>query len=499
MMLHHCFSFFLIFFELLYPAVAQSEHLTPILPGDPYSVIGDIEKRQLGRCSYLYAWLAIPQGSHQDIYAHYSACSRLELRFMEAAREVRSPRPDYTVKIGEELNRVNRDYTAQLMDLETLDALLQTVKVTSGAQNSPSLTLKDRIFYLSDRLGQYTMLAMLRPGRLPKIEIIPPPSEKTHIHPQNVLCYRKSCDPDPKDAVLTPATLSANTTADYMIMLAQSKQENRRIYVQLIIYRVVFALAAFLCILFGIASLILCIRLRSRTRLQRKGPRKEGPYNQTPSYNQLNGGYKISTPVYFTDPNMCTVNAAHVPSDTASLHNTAISSNMSGCELLAASAANGNPYGGFAYPTAYSADGSGVLKLIPAGRVSASSGTGQAFYSMPPAAFNRSVSPASEGYRTGSLDRRSEAASEKMRRRTPIQVINLPQGAEIPPTASLIPIARPFSQYPQSSFKSIASPSTDQTLASQASVGTVIHKFPGDVSYHGSINGDSMAACGPMN
>ncbi|VDD79285.1 unnamed protein product [Mesocestoides corti] len=474
--------------------IGSAEKLTPILPGDPYNVVGEIEKRQLGRCSYFYAWLAIPQGSHQDIYAHYSACSRLELRFMEAARETRSPQSEFKVNVVEELNRVNKDYAAQLIDLETLDALLQTVKVTNGVQTSPPLTSKDRIFYLADRLGQYTMLAMLRPGRLPKIEIIPPPSEKTHIHPQNVLCYRKTCEPSVQ--ATTPVLSSTNSSVEYVMLLAEAKQENRRLYIQLIIYRVVFALAAFLCILFGIAALILCFRLRASSKLPKKSPRMDGSYHNAPPYNSLNGGYKLTTPVIFTDSVAYPVNAAHVPSDTASLHNTAISSNLSGCELLPASGASGTPYTHLSYQPLYSTDGSGVMKPVAQNRFQGSAT--QNFFPLV-TAFDRSASPASEGYRTGSLDRRSDAASEKIRRRTPIQVIALPQGAEAPPTASYIPLPHIFSQYSQPTFKPAHSSTNDQTMTSQGSGGTVIHKFAGDMNYHPPINGDTATAGVPMN
>ena len=472
-----------------------AEKLTPILPGDPYSVVGDIEKRQLGRCTYLYTWLAIPQGSHQDIYAHYSACSRLELRFIETARETRSPQSDFKTNVVEELNRINKDYTAQLIDLETLDALLQTVKVTNGIQTSPPLTTKDRIFYLADRLGQYTMLAMLRPGRLPKIEIVPPPSEKTHILPQNVLCYRKTCESPVKSDTLRSSSMSSegekNSSVEYIVLLAEAKQENRRLYVQLIIYRVVFALAIFLCVILAIVTLILCFRShKSGPKLPKKLQKMEASYHSAPPYNSLNSASKMTSPAMYSDSVAYPNNTALVLGDTSSLQNTAISSNLSGCELLAANGLSGTPCSHF-YQPLYTTDGSGGIKPITQSRLYGSSG--QNFYPLV-TAFDRSASPASEGYRTGSLDRRSDAASEKIRRRTPIQLIALPQGAEAPPTANYIALAQPISQYPQTAFKAPQSSDNVQTIASHGSGGTVIRKLPSDINFSAGINGESTSS-----
>ncbi|VDM35642.1 unnamed protein product [Hydatigera taeniaeformis] len=476
-------------------AMIMAEKLTPILPGDAYSVVGDIEKRQLGRCTYLYAWLAIPQGSHQDIYAHYSACSRLELRFIEAARETRSPQSDFKVNVVEELNRVNKDYTAQLIDLETLDALLQTVKVSNGIQTSPSLTTKDRIFYLADRLGQYTMLAMLRPGRLPKIEIVPPPSEKTYILPQSVLCYRKTCESVVKSVTSTAPLSSSdatNSTMEYRVLLAEAKQENRRLYIQLIIYRVVFALSAFLCVLLAIMTLVLCFRnQKSGSKSPKKLPRMEASYHSAPPYNSLNSASKMTSPVIYSDSVTYPNNTALVLGDSGSLQNTAISSNMSGCELLTANGLNGTPCTHFSYQPLYTADGSGGIKPIPQNRLYGSGA--QSFFPLM-TAFDRSASPASEGYRTGSLDRRSDVASEKLRRRTPIQLIALPQGAEAPPTTNYIALTQPISQYPQPTFKAPQSIENVQTMTSQGSGGTVIRKLPSDMNFRASINAESASS-----
>ncbi|VDO10571.1 unnamed protein product [Rodentolepis nana] len=477
----------------------SNEKLTPILPGDPYSVIGDIEKRQLGKCTYIYAWLVIPQGSHQDIYAHYSACSRLELQFMEAAREARSSEADFKVNVVDELNRVNKDYTAQLVDLETLDALLQTVKVADRVQSSPPLTTKDRIFYLADRLGQYTMLAMLRPGRLPKIEIVPPPTEKTHIFPQHVLCYRKSCESSTKRGPNAPpaspsgvGTGSTNASMEYIILLAEAKQENRRLYIQLIIYRVVFALAAFLCIILAIVTLILCFRSqRSGSKTAKKLSKLEASYHSAPPYNSINSASKINSPNIYADSVGYPNNTALVLGDSASLQNTAISSNLSGCELLATNGLNGTPCQHFAYQPLYAPDGSGGIKALGQNRIFGSGA--QNFFPIV-TGFDRSASPASEGYRTGSLDRRSDVASEKIRRRTPIQLIALPQGAEAPPTANYIALAQPISQYPQQTFKPHQSSENVQTMASHTSGGTVIRKLPGDMNFRTSLNGESTSS-----
>ncbi|KAM7538253.1 hypothetical protein Aperf_G00000075072 [Anoplocephala perfoliata] len=483
-----------IFLSFTY-VLTLAEKLTPILPGDPYNVVGDIEKRQLGRCTYLYAWLAIPQGSHQDIYAHYSACSRLELSFLKAAREARSPESDFKINVVDEYNRINKDYTGQLVDLETLDALLQTVKVTNGVQSSPPLTTKDRIFYLADRLGQYTMLAMLRPGRLPKIEIVPPPSEKTHIFPQNVLCYRKSCEAVAKSesnaspASPSMASRSSNTSMEYIILLAEAKQENRRLYIQLIIYRVVFALAAFLCIILAVVTLILCFRnQRAGSKRTKKISKLEASYHSAPPYNSLNSASKINSPGIYTDSVAYPNNTALVLGDTSSLQNTAISSNLSGCELLAANGLNGAH---FSYQPIYAADGSGGIKPLGQNRMYGSGA--QNFFPIV-TGFDRSASPASEGYRTGSLDRRSDAASEKIRRRTPIQLIALPQGAEAPPTANYIALTQPLSQYPQPSFKPPQSSENVQTMASHGSAGTVIRKLPSDMNFRASLNGESTSS-----
>ncbi|KAH9283077.1 hypothetical protein ECG_04807 [Echinococcus granulosus] len=478
-----------------------AEKLTPILPGDVYSVVGDIEKRHLGRCTYLYAWLAIPQGSHQDIYAHYSACSRLELRFIEAARETRSPQSDFKVNVVEELNRVNKDYTAQLIDLETLDALLQTVKITNGIETSPSLTTKDRIFYLADRLGQYTMLAMLRPGRLPKIEIVPPPSEKTYILPQNVLCYRKTCEIAVQSATSAVSASSSskslpssatNSSMEYILLLAEAKQENRRLYIQLIIYRVVFALTAFLCVLLAIVTLVFCFRNhKPGLKSSKKRPKMEASYHSGPPYNSLNSPSKMTSPVIYSDSVAYPNNTALVLGDTASLQNTAISSNLSGCELLTANGLNGTPCAHFSYQPLYTTDGSGGIKPMAQNRLYGSGA--QNFFPIV-TAFDRSASPASEGYRTGSLDRRSDVASEKIRRRTPIQLIALPQGAEAPPTTNYIALTQPITQYPQPAFKVPQSIENSQTITSQGSGGTVIRKPPGDINFRASINGESASS-----
>lgn len=476
----------------------STEKLTPILPGYPYSVVGDIEKRQLGRCTYLYAWLTIPQGSSQDIYAHYSACSRLELRFIEAAWEARSSESDFKFNVVDELNRVNKDHAAQLIDLETLDALLQTVKVTNGVQTSPPLTTKDRIFYLADRLGQYTMLAMLRPGRHPKIELVPPPSEKTYILPQNVLCYRKTCEPSPKqESNASPASpsgarSSSNASMEYIILLAEAKQENRRLYIQLIIYRVVFALAAFLCIILAIATLILCFRRqRSRSKTPKKLSKLEASYHSAPPYNSINSASKINSPNIYTDSVGYPNNTALVLGDSASLQNTAISSNLSGCELLTANGLNGAPCPHFSYQPLYTTDGSGGIKPLGQNRMF---GSGAPTFFPIVTGFDRSASPASEGYRTGSIDRRSEAASEKIRRRTPIQTIHLPQGAEAPTTTNYITLTQPISQYPQQAFKPHQSSENVQTMASHTSAGTVIRKLPNEMNFRASLNGESTSS-----
>lgn len=489
--------FFYIFLSFTYVTIS-AEKLTPILTGDPYSVVGDIEKRQLRRCTYVYAWLAIPQGSYQDIYAHYSACSRLQLHFLEMDRETRSSDSDFKINIVDELNRINKNYTGQMVDLETLDALLQTVKATDGVQSSPPLTTKDRIFYLADRLGQYTMLAMLRPGRLPKIEIIPPPSEKTHILPQNVLCYRKSCEAVAKQesnaspASSSLASRSSNSSMEYIILLAEAKQENRRLYIQLIIYRVVFALAAFMCIILAVVTSILCFRN------QRMGPKRakkisklEASYHSAPPYNSLNSASKINAPGIYTDSVAYPNNTALVLGDTSSLQNTAISSNLSGCELLATNGLNGTPCAHFSYQPIYAADGSGGIKPLGQNRMYGSGA--QNFFPIV-TGFDRSASPASEGYRTGSLDRRSDAASEKIRRRTPIQLIALPQGAEAPPTANYIALTQPLSQYSQPAFKPPQSSENVQTMASHGSAGTVIRKLPSDMNFRASLNGESTSS-----
>ncbi|VDK68880.1 unnamed protein product [Dibothriocephalus latus] len=438
------------------------EKLTPLLPGDPYNVIGDIESRQLGRCNYSYAWLAIPMGSNQDIYAHAAACGRLELH------------------VGDELGRVNKDYAAQLVDLQTLDALLQGIKLERGVQTNPPLVREDRLFYLSDRLGQFKMLAMLRPGRLPKIEVIPPPSQKAHLHPRHVLCYRKLCS----EPITTSTTTTrpemvrqiVNSTSECILHLAQAKQDTRRLYTQVVIFRAVFALAAFLCLLFAIAALILCFRLRTVNRHSRKvsrmDPNRAYPTGQpSPAFYNMNGklAFQTHSPLVFAEPGGGSINVAHMPSDTASLHNTAQSSNLSGCELLTPVSPNGNAFPAYAYAQ----DGSGVVKLVQVPGHRTSVNGMQGMY------LNRAVSPASssqlemrvaDGYRAGSLDRRSDANSDTMqRRRTPIQV----------------------------------APTNDQTMTSQGSMSTVIHQYPGDANYRfgqtprGSVSGE--AANAPAN
>ncbi|BHF63956.1 hypothetical protein SprV_0200695200 [Sparganum proliferum] len=492
------------------------EKLTPLLPGDPYNVIGDIESRQLGRCNYSYAWLAIPMGSNQDIYAHAAACGRLELQFLEFEadshypfhpRDIRSPqngRPPFASNVGDELGRVNKDYAAQLVDLQTLDALLQGVKLERGLQTNPPLVREDRLFYLSDRLGQFKMLAMLRPGRLPKIEVIPPPSQKAHLHPRHVLCYRKMCNEPLTTSTTKPEVLkqSANSTSECILHLAQSKQDNRRLYTQVVIFRAVFALAAFLCLLFAIAALILCFRLRAVTRHSRKisriDPSRAYPPTQpSPAFYNMNGKMALQphSPLVFAEPGGGSINVAHMPSDTASLHNTAQSSNISGCELLSPSSHNGSAFTAYAYAQ----DGSGVVRLVQVAGPRTSANGVQSMY------LNRAVSPSSssqlemrptDGYRTGSLDRRSDANSDTMqRRRTPMQTIPYTSGVE-----SNFGNLQPLAYIPQT-FK--VAPTNDQTMTSQGSMSTVIHQYPGEANFRfgqtprGSVSGE--AASVPAN
>ncbi|VDL90953.1 unnamed protein product [Schistocephalus solidus] len=505
---------FKVFFLAFIVEYSFCEKLTPLLPGDPYNVIGDIESRQLGRCNYSYAWLAIPLGSNQDIYAHAAACGRLELQLLEFEadsqysfhpRDIRSPqnaRPPFASNVGEELGRVNKEYAAQLVDIQTLDALLQGVKVERGLQTNPPLVREDRLFYLSDRLGQFKMLAMLRPGRLPKIEVIPPPSQKAHLHPRHVLCYRKLCS-EPLTTTTTTrpelAKQSVNSTSECILYLAQSKQDNRRLYTQVVIFRAVFALAAFLCLLFAIAALILCFRLRAVRRHCIKNSRIDQsrsypPTQPSPAYYNMNGklAFQTHSPLVFAEPGGGSINVAHMPSDTASLHNTAQSSNISGCELLTPVSPNGNAFPAYAYAQ----DGSGVLKLVqmPGHRTSVNGVQGMY--------LNRAVSPASssqlemrvaDGYRAGSLDRRSDANSDTMqRRRTPIQVIPYTSGVETN-FGNLQPLG-----YIPPTFK--VAPNNDQTITSQGSMSTVIHQYPGEANFrfgqtsHGSVSGEAANA-----
>ncbi|KER23186.1 hypothetical protein T265_14690, partial [Opisthorchis viverrini] len=374
-------------------------HNRRILPADSYQILGKTGVRRLGQCNISYAWLVPPPTSSLDAYGHALACTRLQLQNGHVVRsalngneeeENQGNRPE------EELKRINKELTTTMIDLNRLDALLRADKAEDGriiTGVAAQLADESRYFYLADRVGDLNVMVLLRPGQQLKLELIDPISPDHLVTPQHVLCSRKECPitPNPTESISEstddPQLLKVlNTSRILTASLSKAERQNRELYMQLIISRVACALLSFLCIVFAIAALTLCIRLRKTPGFYRKkAPPSElsvcrDPH-PSPSYFQTNGKINVGqpSPVYFTDTSPRHAGLAHLTGDTASVNNVLMTaSNLSDCGAIPgihgaqiSYAALGPQYGHLSgYPISAGRaslynDSSGVLTFVP--------------------------------------------------------------------------------------------------------------------------------------
>ncbi|KAA0190446.1 hypothetical protein FBUS_10322 [Fasciolopsis buskii] len=329
------------------------DHSSRILPSDSYQILGQAGFRRLGQCNYTYAWLIPPPASNLDAYGHALACTRLQL---QDGRIVRNPvitdpqLPEEFSRADEELKHVNKGLTATLVDLNRLDVLMRAERLIDGGYRVlPSGPLADaiRYFYLADRVGSWNILAILRPDQI-KLELIDPISADHVLIPQHVLCSRKQCPPVPvttEDSLVEAdiANRYSNQSRTLSAALAKSDRHNRELYMQLVISRVACALLSFLCIVFAITALALCIRLRRYPGYCRKPapPSEISVYreqNHSPSYFQANGKLNIGqpSPVYLTEASPRHIGGmGQMINDTGSANNVVMTtSNLSECGAI---------------------------------------------------------------------------------------------------------------------------------------------------------------------
>ncbi|THD28193.1 hypothetical protein D915_001039 [Fasciola hepatica] len=334
-------------------ATASFDQASRILPSDSYQILGQTGFRRLGQCNFTYAWLIPPPASNLDAYGHALACSRLQL---QDGRIVRSPMvtdtriTEESSRADEEWKHVNKEMAATLVDLNRLDILMRAERLVDGGYRvlpGGPLADADRYFYLADRVGSLNILVMFRPGQQIKLELIDPISADHLVTPQHVLCSRKQCPPVPvttEDTVLdtNSANQYSNQSRTLSSALAKADRHNRELYMQLIISRVACALLSFLCIVFAITALALCIRLRRYPGYCRKPapPSEISVYreqNHSPSYYQANGKLHMGqpSPVYLTEASPRHGGMSQMISDAASVNNVVMTtSNLSECGAI---------------------------------------------------------------------------------------------------------------------------------------------------------------------
>ncbi|CAH8507077.1 unnamed protein product [Schistosoma turkestanicum] len=313
-----------------------------VLPADSYTILGQAGFRRLGQCNITYAWLTSPPTSSLDAYGHASACTRLQLL---DGQIIPTSSYDQNVITGNEqndvnqaeqaLNHVNKEWSASLIDLERLDLLIRAEVI--GLSQTKQLANDARYFFLADRVGDLNLMAVLRPDKQLKLELINPlATEHLVLTPQHVLCLRKQCPTATNDASsMNQLKQQENTSllngiSSTSLALTKAERHNRELYMQLIISRVACALIGFMCVVFAMTSLTLCIRLRQHplysSRKHRDKTSQGSICKEThtipTTFCQMNGKLNINPISYMTDQSpRHHYGIAQIPSETTSLNN----------------------------------------------------------------------------------------------------------------------------------------------------------------------------------
>ncbi|KAK4471553.1 hypothetical protein MN116_004586 [Schistosoma mekongi] len=321
-----------------------------LLPADSYTILGQAGLRRLGQCNITYAWLTSPPTSSLDAYGHATACTRLQLlngQIITTSSYDNSNDEDMN-QAEKELNHINKEWSASLVDLERLDLLIRAEVI--GIGQSKQLANDPRYFFLADRVGDLNLMVVLRPDKQLKLELINPlASEHLVLTPQHVLCLRKQCpitvhetnNNESKHDNYSILIGTSTSTLTNSIALTKAERQNRELYMQLVISRVACALISFMCVVFAMTSLTLCIRLRQNPHYFKKRMIRSSQASickeshPSPSYCQVNGKVNMSqvSPLFITDQSPRHYGITHLPSETASMNNIVMTaSNMSTCD-----------------------------------------------------------------------------------------------------------------------------------------------------------------------
>uniref|UniRef100_A0A095AXX0 Uncharacterized protein n=1 Tax=Schistosoma haematobium TaxID=6185 RepID=A0A095AXX0_SCHHA len=353
------FYLFLIITSLIYYVNGQNKLYSSLrsrrlLPADSYTILGQAGLRRLGQCNITYAWLTSPPTSSLDAYGHATACKRLQLLNGEiipissssssslSSNDYLNNNEDLN-QAEKDLNYINHEWSASLIDLERLDLLIRAEVIGIGQSNQ--LANDPRYFFLADRVGDLNLMVVLRPDKQLKLELINPlASEHLVLTPQHVLCLRKQCPSNINDVNINISKQdnSSLIIGTNNVALTKAERQNRELYMQLVISRVACALISFMCVVFAMTSLTLCIRLRQnphyfKKRMIRSSQAsicKESHPSPTP-FCQMNGKVNMSqvSPLFITDQSPRHYGITHIPSETASMNNIVMTaSNISTCD-----------------------------------------------------------------------------------------------------------------------------------------------------------------------
>ncbi|CAH8573029.1 unnamed protein product [Schistosoma rodhaini] len=324
-----------------------------LLPADSYTILGQAGLRRLGQCNITYAWLTSPPTSSLDAYGHATACKRLQLLNGEIIPISSYDHPNNDLmnndedinQADKELKSINKEWSASLIDLERLDILIRAEVI--GIGQSKQLANDPRYFFLADRVGDLNLMAVLRPDKQLKLELINPlASEHLVLTPQHVLCLRKQCPSTIQDVNMNVSkqdntSMIAGTNVN-IAALTKAERQNRELYMQLVISRVACALISFMCVVFAMTSLTLCIRLRQNPHFYKKRMIRSSqasickePHPSPTPFCQVNGKVNMSqvSPLFITDQSPRHYGITHIPSETASMNNIVMTaSNMSTCD-----------------------------------------------------------------------------------------------------------------------------------------------------------------------
>lgn len=324
-----------------------------LLPADSYTILGQAGLRRLGQCNITYAWLTSPPTSSLDAYGHATACKRLQLLNGEIIPISSYDHPNNDLmnndedinQADKELKSINKEWSASLIDLERLDILIRAEVI--GIGQSKQLANDPRYFFLADRVGDLNLMAVLRPDKQLKLELINPlASEHLVLTPQHVLCLRKQCPSTIQDVNMNVSkqdntSMIAGTNVN-IAALTKAERQNRELYMQLVISRVACALISFMCVVFAMTSLTLCIRLRQNPQFYKKRMIRSSqasickePHPSPTPFCQVNGKVNMSqvSPLFITDQSPRHYGITHIPSETASMNNIVMTaSNMSTCD-----------------------------------------------------------------------------------------------------------------------------------------------------------------------